>query len=97
MARDEVLSADEVVARVAGHPQWEVVDGALHRELVFADFDEAFAFMTTVAAAARELDHHPDWSNSWNKVVLDVASHAAGGITERCFDLVDEIDKALGE
>ena len=47
-------------------PGWQVVEGKLHRELIFADFSEAFAFMVRVAMVAEQLDHHPDWSNSWN-------------------------------
>lgn len=62
---------------------WEVVDGKLHRELAFADFSEAFAFMARVALLAEKADHHPDWSNSWNRVVIDLVSHDAGGITDR--------------
>ena len=94
---DDALSMDEIETRLREQPGWAVVDGSLHREVEFADFREAFGFMAMVALAAERLDHHPDWSNSWNKVVIDVASHAAGGITERCFELVGEIDKALGE
>jgi 4a-hydroxytetrahydrobiopterin dehydratase len=75
---------------------WSVVDGRLHRELTFADFDEAFAFMTRVAAEARRLDHHPDWCNSWNRVVIDVVDHAAGGITERCTELARAINTVDG-
>ena len=71
---------------------WTVVDGRLHRELAFADFDEAFAFMTRVAAEARRLDHHPDWSNSWNTVVIDIIDHSAGAITERCTELARAIN-----
>jgi 4a-hydroxytetrahydrobiopterin dehydratase len=72
---------------------WSVVDGHLHRELTFVDFDEAFAFMTGVAAEARRLDHHPDWSNSWNKVVIDIVDHSAGDIiTERCTELARAIN-----
>jgi 4a-hydroxytetrahydrobiopterin dehydratase len=71
---------------------WTVLDGRLHQELTFADFDEAFAFMTRVAAEARRLDHHPDWSNSWNTVVIDIVDHSAGGITERCTALARAID-----
>lgn len=62
---------------------WELVDGRLHRELRFADFTEAFAFMTRVAAEAERLDHHPDWSNSWNTVTIDLVSHDTGGLTDR--------------
>jgi 4a-hydroxytetrahydrobiopterin dehydratase len=71
---------------------WSVVDGRLHRELRFPDFDVAFAFMTRVAAEARRLDHHPDWSNSWNVVVIDIVDHSAGAITARCAELARAID-----
>ena len=91
----DALSPSDVEARLANHPDWEVVDGKLHRELQFADFTEAFAFMIRVAEAAERLDHHPDWSNSWNKVVIDIVSHAAGGITEGCFALATEVDSAV--
>ena len=94
---DTPLPMDEIEARLRDQPGWAVVDGALHREVEFADFREAFGFMAMVALAAEKLDHHPDWSNSWNKVVIDVSSHAAGGITDRCFQLVAEVDRALGE
>ena len=72
---------------------WQVVDGRLHREFEFADFREAFAFMTAVALAAERLDHHPDWSNSWNRVVIDIVSHARGGITEKCHELAQAINR----
>ena len=72
---------------------WAVVDGKLHRELVLRDFREAFSFMTAVALAAEKLDHHPDWSNSWNKVVIDIVSHAEGGITEGCVTLATRINE----
>ena len=93
---DERLGDDEVRARLAGLDGWELVDGKLHCELEFGDFAEAFAFMTRVALAAEKLDHHPDWSNSWNRVTIDVVSHAAGGITGRCFELAERIDAAAG-
>jgi 4a-hydroxytetrahydrobiopterin dehydratase len=94
---DTTLPMEEIEARLRDQPGWAVVDDALHREVEFADFREAFGFMAMVALAAEKLDHHPDWSNSWNKVVIDVSSHAAGGITDRCFQLVAEVDRALGE
>jgi 4a-hydroxytetrahydrobiopterin dehydratase len=62
---------------------WTVVDGALHREFVFADFSEAFGFMARAALVAEKMDHHPDWSNSWNKVVVNLSSHDVGGLTQR--------------
>lgn len=74
---------------------WEILDGKLHRELEFADFSEAFAFMTRVALAAEKLDHHPDWSNTWNKVTIDIVSHDKGGITDTCIALAEACNRAL--
>jgi 4a-hydroxytetrahydrobiopterin dehydratase len=53
--------------------------------------------MAMVALEAEKLDHHPDWSNSWNRVVIDISSHAEGGITDKCFALAGAVNKALGE
>jgi 4a-hydroxytetrahydrobiopterin dehydratase len=75
---------------------WSIVDGKLHRELVFDDFADAFAFMTKLALAAERLGHHPDWSNSWNRVVIDIVSHDEGGITDRCIALATAANAALG-
>jgi 4a-hydroxytetrahydrobiopterin dehydratase len=77
-------------------PGWSVVDGRLHREITFADFAAAFAFMTRVALAAERLDHHPDWSNSWNRVTIDIVSHDKGAITETCVALAEAANAALG-
>jgi 4a-hydroxytetrahydrobiopterin dehydratase len=90
----EVLSGAALEAALDQREGWAVVDGKLHRVFEFADFSEAFGFMTRVALAAEKLDHHPDWSNSWNKVTVSIVNHAAGGITEQCFDLAERIDAA---
>jgi 4a-hydroxytetrahydrobiopterin dehydratase len=76
-------------------PEWEVRDGRLHRELTFDDFAAAFAFMTRVAAEAERLDHHPDWSNSYNTVTIDIIDHSAGRITDRCTALAAAIDAVI--
>lgn len=94
MAHDAVLSEPEIAAALARRPTWTVVDGQLHRELTFRDFGQAFGFMAQVALAAEKLDHHPDWSNSWNKVTIDITNHASGGLTERCFQLAAAVDAA---
>lgn len=88
---------NEIVTDVRPPAGWSVVDGKLHRDITFPDFAAAFAFMTRVALAAEKLDHHPDWSNSWNVVTIDVVSHAAGGITGRCIQLAEAVNAALGE
>ena len=81
---------------VAGVPGWQLVGGALHRELVFANFSEAFGFMARVALLAEKADHHPDWSNSWNRVVIDLVSHDVGAVTERDRALATAINGLLG-
>ena len=90
--RDRVLTPEEVAERLATVPDWQMVDGHLHRELTFVNFTEAWAFMNRVAPIAEQLDHHPNWSNVWNSVVIDITSHDSGGPTERCFALAKGID-----
>jgi 4a-hydroxytetrahydrobiopterin dehydratase len=90
--RAKALGTDELSSRLVEVPQWSVVDGRLHREIRFGNFSEAFGFMSRVALEAEKLDHHPDWSNSWNLVVIDITSHDAGGITATCFSLASAID-----
>jgi 4a-hydroxytetrahydrobiopterin dehydratase len=95
--RTTLLTDDQIGERLVGAPRWERRGLALHREVSFRDFTEAWGFMSMVALAAERLNHHPDWSNAWNKVVIDVSNHAAGGLTELDFELVTAIDHALGE
>jgi 4a-hydroxytetrahydrobiopterin dehydratase len=86
------LADAEVRQALARVPKWELRDGKLHREFAFSDFSQAFAFMTRVALAAEKENHHPDWSNSWNKVVIDLSSHDVKGLSRRDFDLASVID-----
>ncbi|MGI9120083.1 MAG: 4a-hydroxytetrahydrobiopterin dehydratase [Acidimicrobiales bacterium] len=87
------LSNTEVQQRFDGLEGWSMVEGKLHKELVFDDFSAAFGFMTRLALVAEKLNHHPDWSNSWNTVTIDIVSHAAGGITAGCFELAEAADR----
>jgi len=87
MGRPVKLGEDEVRSKLASVPGWELAGGKLHREFRFADFNHAFAFMTGVALVAATRDHHPDWSNVYDKVVIDLSTHDAGGITELDFAL----------
>lgn len=74
---------------------WIVADGKLRRELTFADFSEAFAFMARVALAAEKAGHHPDWSNSWNRVVIELVTHDAQGLTDRDTALAEAINRIV--
>ena len=95
MARTK-LSDSEVAAALGQAPGWTVKAGKLHRDFQFADFSEAFAFMTRSALAAEQLNHHPEWFNVWNKVSVDLSTHDAGGITQRDFELAARMNQIAG-
>jgi 4a-hydroxytetrahydrobiopterin dehydratase len=75
---------------------WQEINNALYRKFQFADFSEAFAFMTRVALAAEKMDHHPRWTNVWNTVEIWLNTHDAGDIiTEKDRKLAAIIDQLL--
>ena len=86
---------DTALARL---PQWTLrEDGlAIMRKLKFSDFGEAFGFMTRVAIAADKADHHPEWSNIYNRVEITLTTHDAGGLSARDVALAETIDAMLG-
>lgn len=75
-------------------PLWKLnsQDQTISREFIFANFDLAFEFMNQCAEFAQKLDHHPDWSNSWNKVVVQLTTHSAGGLTQLDVDFAKKMD-----
>lgn len=81
----------QALARLTG---WQAVDGrdAITKRYKFSDFNAAFGFMTRVALAAEKLDHHPEWSNVWNRVDVTLTTHDAGGVTDRDILLAETID-----
>lgn len=87
MPRPRALSAAELESRLSALPGWSLVNGKLHREFRFTDFARAFAFMSASALHAEKLDHHPEWSNVHSKVVVDLVTHDARGVTELDFEL----------
>ena len=73
---------------------WEEKNNTLHRKFEFRNFSEAFAFMTRVALEAEKMDHHPDWSNVYNKVEISLSTHSAGNVvTEKDRKLAKKIDE----
>ncbi|RXK60709.1 pterin-4-alpha-carbinolamine dehydratase [Lacibacter luteus] len=75
---------------------WQETDNKLYRKFEFADFSEAFAFMTRVAIEAEKMNHHPLWINVWNKVEIWLSTHDAGDVvTEKDKKLAERIDKLL--
>jgi 4a-hydroxytetrahydrobiopterin dehydratase len=89
----EKLSKREIVAGLRRLDGRGMVKGNLHRMFEFKDFKQAFRFMKRVALAADRMDHHPDWSNSYNKVTIDLSTHSAGGLTKNEFELAGKIQK----
>ena len=89
----EKIGAAAALARLDG---WRAVDGrdAITREFRFKDFNAAFGFMARVALHAEKHDHHPEWSNVYNRVTITLATHDAGGVTDKDVALAHFIDQA---
>ena len=93
-----VLSEDERSEALAGLEGWTFDEGrgGIAKSFAFADFGAAFAFMTRVALEAEKADHHPDWSNVWNKVDILLSTHSAGGVTAKDMELAAKIEAIAG-
>jgi 4a-hydroxytetrahydrobiopterin dehydratase len=90
------LQSSELDAACASCPEWRydsAAGGSLSRTWHFKDFSEAFAFMTRIAILAEKLDHHPEWSNVYNKVSITLSTHDAGGLSTRDIMMACAIDR----
>ena len=96
MPRPARLSEAEIQGRLAEVPGWEIRDGKLRREFRFDDFVAAFGFMAGVAVAAEGMNHHPDWTNVYSRVVIELTTHDAGGLTELDFQLAAKASRLFG-
>jgi 4a-hydroxytetrahydrobiopterin dehydratase len=76
---------------------WQEKEGRLYRKFEFKDFQQAFAFMTKVAAAAEQMNHHPTWTNTYNKVEIWLSTHSEGQITDKDRRLAEKIDRLYSE
>ncbi|MFZ1769973.1 MAG: 4a-hydroxytetrahydrobiopterin dehydratase [Caldilinea sp.] len=96
MPKATALSEDQLQRTLHDLPGWNVAAGKLHKEFTFADFTAAFGFMTQVAIEANTLDHHPEWCNVWNKVVIDLVTHSADDrISDLDVKLAGTIEKLI--
>lgn len=89
----ECKTSEQVHAFLSAHREWAEQETCLVRYYKFKDFTEAFGFITQVAEIADKQDHHPQWSNCYNKVTIEITTHEAGGITERDFTFIEAIDQ----
>lgn len=94
MSRQSVvkLSTEEVDNMLASLDGWSRVDGKLHRELQFENFIEAFGFMTKLAIVAERINHHPEWSNVYNRVTIDLMTHDENGISNLDVELARAVE-----
>ena len=85
MAIPDRLADDEIQERLATIPGWVFSEGRIRKDYEFASFVDAFAFMTRCADVAEDLGHHPEWSNVYNRVTVELTTHDAGGVTDLDF------------
>ena len=92
------LGEEEREEALASLPGWthDAERDAIAKSFRFRDFGEAFAFMTRVALEAEKADHHPEWSNVWNRVDIALTTHSAGGLTEKDVALARKIEAIAG-
>jgi len=90
------LSDSELETALHALPKWRVVNAKLHRSFEFADFIEAWGFMSAAALVIQQMDHHPEWFNVYNRVRIELTTHDASGITTRDLELAKRLD-ALAE
>ncbi|WP_344926993.1 4a-hydroxytetrahydrobiopterin dehydratase [Aquimarina addita] len=86
------LSESEIQEHLSTIEEWEYKDNAIHTTIEFKDFKDTFSVMTRIAFEAEIQQHHPDWTNVYNKLQISLSTHDAGGITEKDFKLAKTID-----
>lgn len=93
----EQLTQEERAAALDVLDEWEYDEArdAISRQFLFTDFSQAFAFMTRVALLAEVMDHHPEWSNVWNRVDILLTTHDAGGLSDRDVRMAQAIERLL--
>lgn len=89
------IAPEQIASLLTGLPQWRYQPergGSITRDFKFIDFNEAFGFMARVALLAEQHNHHPEWSNVYNRVSITLTTHDAGGLSTRDIDLAQRID-----
>ncbi len=92
MAERKKLESRDIDQRLGIVRGWSVAHGKLHKEFAFENFVQAFGFMSSVALIAESMNHHPEWSNVYNKVTIDLNTHSAGGISDLDFEFARKVD-----
>ena len=92
----KLLPKSEISKHLEPFENWAIEDNFIHKTFLFKDFIEAFAFLSKVAIVSEKLNHHPDWSGVYNKVVLQLSTHEAGGVTQKDIDFVKMVEEYAG-
>jgi 4a-hydroxytetrahydrobiopterin dehydratase len=87
------LTESEIENALPKLPGWVMRTGKLHRQYQFGDFERAFGFMATAALAIEKMNHHPEWSNVYNKVSIDLTTHDSGGVTAKDVELAAKLEQ----
>lgn len=95
MEEPRKLTEEEIAEGLATLHEWSLKEGKLHREYVFSDFVEAFGFMTRVALIAESMNHHPEWFNVWNKVIVDLTTHDVEGLSNLDLEMAARLEQML--
>jgi len=90
------MNEEEIQQNLSKTAGWSFVGGKLHKEFKCRDFVDAFGKMTQAALVAESMNHHPEWFNVWNKVVIDLNTHSVGGISTLDFQLAARINEIFG-
>ena len=93
----EKMSTQEIEDKLATVPGWTLQDEKLHRELKFQNFVEAVGFMAQAAIIAEKMSHHPEWSNVYSQVVIDLTTHDVDGISQLDFELAQKMNAAAAK
>ncbi|MBU3823107.1 4a-hydroxytetrahydrobiopterin dehydratase [Flavobacteriaceae bacterium XHP0103] len=86
------LSEEDIKMRLLRFPEWDYYDDAIHVELEFENFKDCFSAMSRIAFECEALNHHPDWSNTYNVLTIALSTHSAKGVTDLDFKLAEAID-----
>ena len=95
MGEARKLSEIEISSNLKSLSGWSIQNNKLHKEFKFKNFVEAFGFMSRAALIAEGMNHHPEWFNVWNKVIIDLTTHDVGGISNLDFEFVEKVERLL--
>ncbi|KGG19328.1 4a-hydroxytetrahydrobiopterin dehydratase [Prochlorococcus marinus] len=90
-----LIEQSQLDSFIEKNPSWIIDNKTIKKEFKFENFIEAFGFMSKVALLSEKIDHHPDWQNTYNKVIINLTTHDKGGITTNDIKLAESIDKLI--